>query len=253
MLTRACGALLVVAVIATLSACGGDDRPRAVTTAGTSSPPAGAPPVGTVPGAGTTAPAGGSSATPAAGVTPDLSATERAAAAQLGQLGTLVLAQTDVPAGFAQRTNQPAPRSEAARAESGIPKLAIFLNNSSLQGGWAALFTRDDPNAGLSSIVFAFSDPADARKMVELIGGLTTADYGAAVSVERAQADAVGEASTFMRYRLSGARTLEYTWARGRLVGQVILRYAGDIESDGDPGLLVSLARKQDTKMASVR
>src|SRR5581483_11943380 len=94
----ACSALLVAAVVATLSACGGDDSPRTATTAGAGSPPAGAPPVGTVPGAGATAPAN-ASATPASGVTPDLAATERAAAVELGQLGTLVLTQTDVPAG----------------------------------------------------------------------------------------------------------------------------------------------------------
>ena len=179
--------------------------------------------------------------------TPDR--TEEAFAAKLGVLGTLVLKQGDVPTTYTIRNNQPVSRREAAVSNVAIGKLATFLNTSDLQGAWVAFFVQRQPEISLSSRIYAFGQPASAVNFVRTIGGLETADYPAATGVERVQADTVGEASQMMRYRLPGSLSLEYTWAQGRLAGQIVLRYAGETENPDDVGLIVSLARKQAEKM----
>jgi hypothetical protein len=145
------------------------------------------------------------------------------------------------------------PAGQVVASQGSIPKLADYLSTSGLEGAWARLYTRDDPSAGLSSVVYRFGAPEGAAGLVAATAALTTPDYASAITVERVQADAIGDTSQLMRYRIPGARTLEYTWAQGRLAGQVILRYSGDIEGPDDIGLLIALARAQSEKMAADR
>lgn len=223
-------AIAVAAIIGGV-ACGGDDnggKTPAATGAATSSPAPGGP-------------------TPA--VTPDR--TEEALAASLGRLEPLVLMQGEMPAGFEIRSHQPVGRREVAVSYAGLPTLANFFNTSELEGAWAAFFVRTAPDAGLSSIVYSFKTPDGAAKMSDAVNKLTVAEYPAATRVDPVQADKITPDAAMKVYVLPGSRTLEYTWTRGRLVGQVLLRYAGDIDNPEDVGLLVSLARKQDARMAA--
>lgn len=180
---------------------------------------------------------------------PTADATEAALVTQLQDLAGSVLAAQHLPPGFTVRSSQPATRGQVAAAQIGIPKLAEYVGRSDLEGAWATLYTRDEPSSGISSVAYRFGAPESARGFVEATASLQAADYPAATSVERVQAESIGDAAQMMRYRLPGARTLEYTWAQGNLVGQVILRNTGDVERPDDIGLVISLARQQAQKM----
>lgn len=220
------------ALILAAAACGGDDDGDA----------------------GATAPAGG---TPTAAVAttpesvPTLDPTEEAFAAQLSGLAGFVLTQEEVPAGFTLRATQPVTRREAAVANIGITPVGTFLDTADLQGAWVSFFVRSQPETSFSSRVYAFETPESARRYVEIIAALTNADYPAATSVERVQAADIGDIAQMMRYRVPGSRSLEYTWAQGRFVGQIVLRYAGDIESTEDVAVIVERARVQEARIAS--
>lgn len=163
----------------------------------------------------------------------------------------LVLQTTDldVPSAYTQRNNQPVIATDVVTAQIGIPPLAKYLQSSDLYGAWAAFYSRTEPPSAISSIAYLFGTDAGAAGMITAISALTAADYPAATSVERVQADQVGEASQMMRYALPGAKILEYTWLQGRLTGQVVLRYEGDLETPDDVARLVALARKQWERM----
>lgn len=186
--------------------------------------------------------------TPAAAASPV--ATPDAPAVDLQPLGLLTLRQDEAPFGFRIRSSIPITRNEVVAGQIAIGRLAAYLEDNGVLGAWAMLFTREQPNSGLSSIVYQFETPAGARGMVDTIASLTTADYTAATSVEPVPAETVGDASVMMRYRLPGARTLELTWAHGDRVGQVLLRYSGDVETPGDRELLLGLARIMQQRMA---
>ncbi|MBI5288722.1 MAG: hypothetical protein HY873_07085 [Chloroflexi bacterium] len=103
---------------------------------------------------------------------------------------------------------------------------------------------------GLSSIVFLFGTPEDARAYVEGNANIRAEDYLSAIEVQQVQAETIGDAAHLVRYRLVDGRSLEYTWSQGQLAGQVILRYTQDAEEPDDPGTVVGLARIQSAKMA---
>ncbi len=187
------------------------------------------------------------SVTASAEPTPD--PTDEALAISLSRLAALTLAPADVPPGYEARASLPVARREAAVANVAIKPLATFLNLSDLEGAWVSFFVRTQPETSLSSRVFSFAKPESATRLVETIAALSVADYPAATAVERVQADDIGGTSQMMRFRVPGSRMLEYTWTQGRYAGQVVLRYAGDIESTEDVGLIVSLARIQAAKM----
>jgi hypothetical protein len=168
----------------------------------------------------------------------------------LQQLGLLTIRQDEAPFGFLIRSSIPVTRREVVAGQIAIGRLAAYLEDNGVLGAWAVLYTREQPNSGLSSIVYQFETAEGARGMVNTIASLTTADYTAATAVEPVAAETVGEASVMMRYRLSGARTLELTWAQGDRVGQVLLRYSGDVETPGDRELLLGLARIMQQRMA---
>ncbi len=182
---------------------------------------------------------------------PTADATEQSTLDRFGVLKQLVLADNELPFGFRVRSAQPVQKDDIVTAELGIPKLALFIKNSDLRGAWASLYTREQPSTGLSSIVYAFATPAGAAGFVDASAGITMADYPAAVSVEAVTARTIGEKSNFTRYRISGGRSLEMTWSQGHYAGQVILRYSGDIETPGDPDLVIGLAETQAIKMAT--
>jgi hypothetical protein len=205
-------------------------------------------------GSGSTTPAARATPTAAAAIAtaaagPTVGPTEIAAADELKDLHALTLTATDVPFGFRLRSDQPVRPGEVAAAQIGIPDLAGFIKGSDLQGAWATFYTREQPPSALSSIVYRFGAADSAKNFVATIAGLTSSSYPAAVSVERVQADKIGDVSQMMRYRLQGARTLEYTWVQKGLAGQIVLRYTGDIESPDDVALLVATARKQAARM----
>lgn len=195
------------------------------------------------------------SGSPAPGATPGgvatVDATEEALARDLAFLAGYVLTQPEAPTGFIMRANQPVARREAAVANIGITPVATFLNLSDLQGAWFSFFVRTEPESSISSRVLAFATPESATRYVEIIAGLQRSDYPAATSVERVQAADIGSLAQMMRYRVPGSRELEYSWVQGRFVGQIVLRYAGDIESTDDPALVVELARRQSARMAA--
>jgi hypothetical protein len=182
---------------------------------------------------------------------PDGSATdEPRSGPPLEFLGTLTLQMSDVPDDFALRSSFGATTGEIAAAQIAIPVVAAYMEDTPVQGAWALLYTRDQPEAGLSSIVYQFPSAEEAAGYVNLVSGLTNSDYPGATSVEPVAAETVGEKSVLMRYRLTGSRTLELTWAQGARAGQVLLRYVGDTESEGDVELLLALARAQAQRMA---
>lgn len=221
-------AALVVTALAAGAACGGGDDDGA---ANTPTSPSGSP----------------AATTPAAAITPDR--TEEALAASLGRLEPIVLTQAEMPEDYTLRSNQPVGRREVAVSFAGLPPLAGFLDQSELEGAWAAFFTRPSPESAISSIVYSFKTPAGATQMADTIAALTTADYPAATRVDPLQADQVTPSARMKVYVVPGSRTLEYTWTEGRLVGQIILRYAGDVDNPEDSGLIVSLARMQEQRM----
>ena len=220
--TRAATVLLIVAL--TAAACGGDDNNTTAspTVASTSAP-----------------------ASPQTEPTADPAG--EALAAGLQYLAPLVLQPPDVPAEFTLRNNQAIGPRDAAVANIGIQPLARYIDGSDLEGAWAAFFTQED--RALSSIVYAFATPAGATGLVGTFAALEPADYPAADTVERVQAGAIEDASQMMLYVLTGARTLEYTWAQGRYAGQIVLRYAGETGNPDDVAFVVSLARTQTERM----
>jgi len=171
---------------------------------------------------------------------------------EVNALGRLALAEGDLPAGFVVQRSQRALKADIVAAQISIPELALFLRDSSLAGAWAALYARADESqqAGLSSIVFLFGTPEDARAFVEANANIRAEDYLFAIEVQQVQAETIGDAAHLVRYRLTDGRSLEYTWAQGKLAGQVILRYTQDGEGPDDAGTVVGLARIQSTKMA---
>jgi hypothetical protein len=225
--------LITLAVGACVGGCGSDDGD------GDGAP--GAP--------GTTAPSVVAGAT-VAPPDPGAEATEEALAVELQDLAGIVLTAEELPPGFTVRSSQPITQGEVAAAQVAIVRLAQYIASSDLEGAWGALYTRDDPPSGISSIVYRFASAGGAARFVETTASLTTEDYVGAISVERVQAEDIGDGAQMMRYRLPGARVLEYNWSQGALAGQVILRYSGDREEPDDPGLLVSLARLQAQRMA---
>lgn len=228
-------AIAFVLAIAVAPACGGDDdSPDGTQTAAPGSP------------------------TVRAGLDP----TEEALLATISGLGNYVLRPEDLPAGFDKRSNVPVSKREAAVANVAITPLAEYLNGSDLAGAWATLYTRNTPESGVSSLIYSFATAEGARGLVSTLAGLEPADYPGAASVDRAEAEDVGDASQLMVYRLGSApgsntqtvtaRTLEYTWAQGRFAGQVILRYAGDVSNADDIALIVGLARTQAERMGEL-
>jgi hypothetical protein len=170
-------------------------------------------------------------------------------AEELRGLRALTLTALEVPFGFKLRSDQPVTRADASTALIGVPELSEFLKTSDMAGAWATFYTREQPQSALSGIVYQFGSEQSVTAFITTIAGLTGVSYPGATSVERVQADKVGELSQMMRYRFSGARTIEYTWAQGNLAGQIVLRYTGDVEGPDDVALVVSLARKQAERM----
>jgi hypothetical protein len=171
-------------------------------------------------------------------------------AAAVGQrLRPLALQPADAPAGFAVQNDQPFSKKQATAADISVPPLAIFLDKSDLSGGLARLFKQQEPASALSSVVYLFATPDSAKGFVAAIAALTSADYFGASAVDRVQSDKIGDAAQMMRYETAEGRTLEYTWAQGRLAGQLVLR--GGVDSPDDVAQLISLARKQSERMAA--
>ena len=238
---RATGTILAVAAVGWATGCGGSSGG---TTVASSTAP-GAPVVSSPAPAGTQTV---SAATAVASV-PAVDPTEQAVAQRFRDLRTLTLARSDLPAGCQARSDQPVVKKEVVAANIAIAKLAGFFDGSDLDGAWATLCTRDTPSSAISSIEYRFGSAASAGGFVDTTAALTETDYPGATAIERLPAEQIGEKSVFHRYRLTGARILELTWAQGALGGQVILRYAGDVEGADDPALVISLAKKQAAKV----
>lgn len=191
---------------------------------------------------------GGSSPSPSLspeGPTPDVQRTEEALAVELGHLASGLLTQEDVPPEYQLAVSQPVTRSQVAAANVGIPRLAAFVQNSDLKGAWATFYLRDDPQTGLSSLVYEFGTPESAQAFVDAIAALTGADYPEATSVERVPSDKIEDKAQMMLYQLPASRSYDYTWTQGRFAGQIVLRYSADIDSPEDRSLMLALARKQ--------
>jgi hypothetical protein len=193
--------------------------------------------------------------TPRAG----LDATEETLLASLSGLGQYVLTPADVPEGYRSRSNSPVSKREAAVANVGITVLSNYINGSDLQGVWATLMTREDPEAGLSSLIYAFGTPESAQGFVQTLANLQQADYPASASVDRVDSEKIEDSAQMMSYRIAGsgdtpvsARTLEYSWSQGRFAGQVIIRYPGDVSNPDDIPLLISLAKLQAERMRAL-
>jgi len=197
---------------------------------------------------------GGGASTPTAApsaaetVQPTPNATEQRQGVEVQTLRSYVLLDTDVGGGYRVGRSAPSNRKDTATAQIGIPSLATYISKSDLWGVWGKLFIGDQK--ALSSVLYLFQTPQSAGGLVSALAALKDADYPAATSVERAPADKIGDASQMMRYKIPGATTLEYTWAQGRLAGQVIIRYVGDTEAPDDAALIVVLARKQFERMS---
>ncbi len=234
--------LLLFAAAAALAyfgvACGGSDSKSTAPTVMVASP---VRPGGTSPAVTATA-----AATPG---TADDATQEALTIDQLRDIAPIVLASAELPAGYTVRAAQPITRGQVIASQLGVPKLARYLSGSDLAGDWVSLYTKSDQTSSISSIIHRFATGASAGGFVDATAGLVTGDYPTATSIERVQAESIGDKSVFMRYHLPGARLLEYTWSQGRLVGDIVLRYAGDTEGPDDVGLVVSLARKQEAKM----
>ncbi|HXK33261.1 MAG TPA: hypothetical protein VNM91_04515, partial [Dehalococcoidia bacterium] len=191
-----------------------------------------------------------SATTPPSGTPPAASDETPLAPVELQELALLTIREDEVPFGFRVRSSIPVTRNEVVAGQIAIGRLAAYLEDNGVLGAWAVLYTREQPNSGLSSIAYQFQTAEGARGMVATIASLTTADYTTATAVEPVPAETVGDASVMMRYRLPGARTLELTWSHGNRVGQVLLRYSGDVETPGDRELLLGLARIMQQRIA---
>lgn len=230
--------------VVTASACGGDSVEAPLPDRLTAEAPAPSP----------TQPAAGSPSTGAPSVIPTPAPTLPASVlGQVNALGSLVLGDAEVPAGFVVQRSDRALKADVVQAQIAIPELALLLRASDLAGAWGALYTRTDQagQAGISSIVYLFGTPEGAQGFVEATANITDADYVGALEVAEVQADDVGDASHLFRYRLIDGRSLEYTWAQGQLAGQIILRYTQDAEAPDDPITVAGLARIQAVKMAA--
>jgi hypothetical protein len=202
---------------------------------------------------GKSTPAGAFASSPAAASPSPAPTADPATLQRLGSLSQYILFTADVPAGFRLRSSSAATKTQVITAQITIPKLAGYIKNSDLEGIWGAIYTRDDPPAGVSSIIYSFQTAAAAQGFIDTTASITERDYLAAIAVEPVQADKIEDKAQFMRYRITGGRTLEYSWAQGRLAGQVILRYSGDAEGPDDVGLVVSMAREQAQRMRGIR
>jgi hypothetical protein len=240
---------LTALLLAGTVACNGSDSTSTAHTPGATDTRSAGTPVATKQAVGSPASVAPTSAAAAPTAKPTADATEQASVQQFGDLAPLVLQDTDVPFGFRLRSSQPVRKDDIITAELGILTLAAYVRTSDLAGAWAKLYTREQPTAGLSSIVYRFGSPGGATGFVSATAALNAQDYPAAVSIDPVDAAKIGDVSQFMRYRIPGGRTLEYTWSHGALLGQVILRYSGDIESPDDVALVISLAQKVDDKM----
>lgn len=174
-----------------------------------------------------------------------MAAQQTADAAALANLKPLTLLSGDVPVGLAERSSVPLSRVNVIEGLSAIEPLQDFMSESSVDGGWATIFASADPPAALTSVVLRFTDPADAQALIDTIAGLTTADYPGATTLERAPSDKIEDKAQLMRSERPGANTLEYSWAQGRLVGQLVFRYPGEGGGPEDVAQLIQLARKQ--------
>lgn len=188
-----------------------------------------------------------------------LDATEETLLASLSGLGQYVLTTADVPGGYRARSNSPVSRREAAVANVGITPLANYINGSDLQGVWATLMTRDEPESGLSSLIYAFGTPESAQGFVQTLANLEQPDYPSAASVDQVESEKIEDSAQMMSYRIAGsgdtpvsARTLEYSWSQGRFAGQVIIRYPGDVSNPDDVAMLISLAKLQAERMRAL-
>ena len=241
------GPAIMIAIALVFAACGGSGTTPSGSTASVASPiragTSGAAPPPSV-STGAPSPQADGTVAVAADRTQEAQTIE-----QLRDIAPFVLASADLPAGFKVRSAQPITRPQVIASQIGVPKLARYLTASDMAGAWASLYTQTDQTSSLSSIVFRYGSAASAGGYVDATIGLVNGDYPAATSIERVQADSIGDKAVFMRYRLPGARLLEYTWSQGRLVGDIVLRYAGDTEGPDDVGLVLSLARKQEIKM----
>jgi len=232
--------LLVAALALAAASCGGSTAASKTPTppsATASSPAATTPPGTALAGATTT-------------VRPQPTATDKAITPRVLALRPIALTPVEVPFGFRLAKDQAVSPTDITTADVGIPSLAQYFKSSDLEGGWATFYTREQPSSGLSSIVYQFSSPDSPPALVALLGNLTPADYAVATSVERVPSDKIGDAAQMMRYRIPGARILEYTWAQGDRAGQIVLRYSGDVESPDDVPQIVVLARKMAARMA---
>lgn len=202
-----------------------------------------------VPPAPTMAPAGTAVPVISAAPQPTLDAV---AVAQLNSLARLVLSEQDLGPDYALQRSDRSLRAAIVETQAGIPELAAFLNGSSLQGAWAALYGRTTPPGGvMSSVVYLFGAPADAIAFVETYGAIQTTDYIGAIDVQRINLPVVGERSIAVRFRTTSGRALEVVWAQGPLAGQIIIRYAEDTEDPGDIDRLGQLTSLQAQRMAA--
>jgi hypothetical protein len=176
--------------------------------------------------------------------------TDPLVAAVAQRLRPLALQIADAPSGFTPTSDQPFSKKNATTADITIPPLAIYFDQSDLEGGVARLFTSEQPASALTSVVYLFGTPASAKGLVDTIAALTTDGYYGASSVDRVQSDKIGDAAQMMRYQTTEGQTLEYTWAQGRVAGQIVLR-SREPESPDDVALVLALARKQSEHMAA--
>jgi hypothetical protein len=240
---RSCFAVAIAASLVAGMACDGDESP------GTGVPGAGSP-IGarTVSVPTGAAPPGGATPTAAAIATPipPPNPTELAIQRTLNDLVASVLTPDDLPDGYEVRLSQVATKRDivASQAEA-IRKVSDYFAGPDFEGAWVRLFVLDDPQTGLSSIVYRFRTPEGALGLVQTFASLQPADYPAAQRVERAPADDIEDGAQLMRYLVGNSTTLEYTWAQGKFAGQVILRRPGAAELPDDAGFVVSLARIQ--------
>lgn len=174
------------------------------------------------------------------------------ALAQVNNLARLVLSEQDLGPDYAVQRSDRSLRAAIVETQAGIPELAAFLNGSSLQGAWAALYGRTTPPGGVvSSIVYLFGASTDAMAFVDTYGAIETTDYIGAIEVQRINLPAVGERSVAVRFRTTAGRALEAVWAQGPLAGQIIIRYSEDSEDPGDIERLGQLAALQAQRMAA--
>lgn len=242
--------LIALSVFPMVTGCGGGEVDRDVPLSARLTSEAatrGVPPLPTV----TTGPASAASTIPAP-VSPIPQATlDAATLAQINNLRRFVLAPADLGADFEVQRSERSFRASIVEAQSGIPELASFLNTSSLQGAWGALYARTvEPAGTLSSIVYLFATPQDAQAFVAAYGAIETTDYIGAIEVQALPAPALGDVAFAVRFRTTSGRSLEVVWTQGQLAGHVILRHSTDSEDPADQDAVAGLALIQAMRMA---